>query len=180
MEAISPTISKAIHAHASKLQARVQMGSRTLRLSRARKPQRGTSGAIVLVVKGAWYIFLALDLLRLPGRPMLQHGVEYGQKLMHTRRQGHFFDLPRREEPFAKGFDPRVVTRGHEGAHVEHGAHVRAASPDYAPTPDGPTVAIDGCHANQRRNLLARARPQRGECQQQRASTHGPNARGTL
>ena len=111
---------------------------------------------------------------------MLQHGVEYGQKLMHTRRQGHFFDLPRREEPFVKGFDPRVVTRGHEGAHVEHGAHVRAASPDYAPTPEGPTVAIEGCHANQRRNVLAIERPQLGEFQQQRASTHGPNARGTL
>jgi hypothetical protein len=53
---------------------------------------------------------------------MRQHGVEDGQKLLHTRRQGHFFDLPRREEPFVKGCDLRVVTRGHAGAHGEHGA----------------------------------------------------------
>jgi hypothetical protein len=29
----------------------------TLALTCCRKPQRGTSGATVLVVKGAWYLF---------------------------------------------------------------------------------------------------------------------------
>jgi len=48
------------------------------------------------------YIFLVLDLLWLPGRPMLQHGIENGQQLMHARRQGDFFDFPRREEPLVK------------------------------------------------------------------------------
>jgi hypothetical protein len=75
-----------------------------------------------LVVKGALSIFLALDLLGLPGRPMRQHGVEHRQERMHTGRQGDFFDLPRGEQPLVKGFDPRVVARGHEGPHVEHGA----------------------------------------------------------
>lgn len=40
MEVISPTISKSMLAHASKQRARVQIGSRTLALSRARKRQR--------------------------------------------------------------------------------------------------------------------------------------------
>jgi len=49
---------------------------------------------------------------------MFEHGVEYGQELMHTGRQGDLFDLPSREEPFVKGFDPWVVARGYEGFHV--------------------------------------------------------------
>src|SRR5712692_2783155 len=76
------------------------------------------SGATVLVVKRSLYIFLALDLLGLPGRPLLQHGVENRQELMYAGRQRDFFDLPRSQEPFVKGFDPRVVARGHEGPHV--------------------------------------------------------------
>ena len=94
---------------------------------------------------------------------MLQHGVEYGQKLTHTRRQSHFFDLPRGQEPFVKGFDPRIVARGDKCAHVQHGAHMRATSPHRPPTTEGSTVAIEGCHANQRRNVLAIERPQLGE-----------------
>ena len=76
------------------------------------------SGATVLIVKGALYIFLALHLLGLPRRPMLQHGVENSQQLMHARRQGDFFDFPRSKKPCIKGFDLRVVARGHEGPHV--------------------------------------------------------------
>jgi len=49
---------------------------------------------------------------------MLQHRVENRQELMHTGRQGDFFDLPRSEEAVIKGVDPRVVARGHKGAHV--------------------------------------------------------------
>src|SRR4029450_8483301 len=33
---------------------------------------------------GGSLYFLALDFLGVPGRPMLQHGVKYGQKLPHT------------------------------------------------------------------------------------------------
>src|ERR1700730_15575212 len=90
----------------------------TLAVSRAHEPQRRRSGATVLVVKGALYIFLGLNRLSLPGRPMLEHSVEYGQQLMHTGRQGHFFDLARGKEPLVKSFDLRVVARGHEGPHV--------------------------------------------------------------
>ena len=49
---------------------------------------------------------------------MLQHRVKNRQELMSTGRQGSFFDLPRREEALIKGCDPRVVTRGHQSAHV--------------------------------------------------------------
>jgi hypothetical protein len=76
------------------------------------------SGATVLIVKGAFVYFLALHLLGLPWRPVLQHGVENCQELVHTRCQGDFFDFPRGEEPLVKSFNLRVVARGHEGPHV--------------------------------------------------------------
>src|SRR6266852_1838706 len=113
-------------------------GSRTLAFSCCRKPERRRSVATVLIVKGALYIFLVLHLLGFPGRPMLQHGIENGQKLMHARRQGNFFDFPRREEPFVKDFDLRVKACRHERAHVQYGAHMRAASPNGAPTAESP------------------------------------------
>src|SRR6266571_1574879 len=57
---------------------------------------------------------------------------------------------------------------------------MRAPAPDRAPPAEGPTVAIEGRHADQGRDLLPRECPQLGEFQQQRAGTHGPNALGTL
>ena len=54
-----------------------------------------------------------------------------------------------------------------------------AAAPTDPPPAASPTVALAWCHAYQRRDLLARARPQRGECQQQCPGTHGANPRGT-
>src|SRR5574341_1645839 len=57
---------------------------------------------------------------------------------------------------------------------------MRAPAPDRAPTAEGPTVAIEGRHTDQGRDLLPRERPQRGEFPQQRVGTHGPNALGTL
>src|ERR1700752_4545995 len=92
-----------------------------------------------------WLVyFLVLDLLGLPELPMLQHSIENRQQLMHTRRQSDFFDFPCREQPLIKGFDLRVKTGRHERAHVQHGAHMRATSPNGAPAPQGPTVAIEG------------------------------------
>ena len=111
---------------------------------------------------------------------MFQHSIENGQKLPHTGRQRDFFDLSRGEQPLVKSFDPRVVTRGHEGAHGQDGAHVRAATPNGAPTPQGPTVAMEGCYTHQGRARLPRERPQCGEFQPQRPRTHGPNTWGTL
>ena len=73
---------------------------------------------------------------------MLQHGVENSQQLMHARRQGDFFDFPRREEPFVKDFDLRVETCRHERAHVQYGAHMRAASPNAAPASQGPLAQL--------------------------------------
>jgi hypothetical protein len=111
---------------------------------------------------------------------MLQHGVENRQELLHTRGQGDFFDVPRGEEPLVKRFALRVEARGHQRAHVEPRAHMRAPAPDHAPPAEGPTGTMQRRHADQGRALLPRARPHLGEFQEQRAGTHGPNTLGTL
>src|SRR5712691_5115009 len=92
--------------------AALSAAPRTLGFTCCRKPQRRRSGATVLVVKGSWYIFLAPDRLGVPGRPMLQQGVEHCQELLQTGRQGDFLDLPRSEKPLVKDFAAWVAARG--------------------------------------------------------------------
>ena len=94
---------------------------------------------------------------------MLQHGIENRHQLMHTRRQSDFFDFPRSEQPLIKGFDLRIKPCRHERAHVQHGAHMRATSPNGAPASQGPTVAIEGRHADSGRDLLPCECPQLGK-----------------
>ena len=95
----------------------------------------------------------------------------------HTR-SGRLFDFPRGEEPLVKSFALRIVARGHQRAHIQHGAHMRA--PPRSADRGGPTVAIAGRHADEGRDVLPCERPQRGKFPQQRTRTHGPNALGTL
>ena len=93
---------------------------------------------------------------------------------MHTRGQGDFFDFPCSEKPLIKGFDLRVEACRHERAHVARCAHARGLPRWCAGL--GRTVAIQGCHADQGRNLLPRERPQLGEFQQERPRTYRSNA----
>src|SRR4051812_17770587 len=65
---------------------------RTLGLSRASSRSEARAEQLSWLSRGPLYNFLALHLLGLPGCPMLQHGVENGQELVHTRCQGDFFD----------------------------------------------------------------------------------------
>jgi len=46
-------------------------------------------------------------------------------------------------QPLIKDFDLWIKPCRHERAHGQHGAHMRAPSPDGAPAPQGPTVAIE-------------------------------------
>ena len=111
---------------------------------------------------------------------MLQHSIENRSQLMPTRRQSDFFACPHREQPLIKGVDLRLKTGRHARAPIQPGAHRRATSPHGAPAAQGPTVAIEGRHTNQGRDVLPCERPQCGECQQQRPGTHRPNAEDTV
>jgi hypothetical protein len=86
-----------------------------------------------------------------------------------------FLPGPAGKEPFVKGLDPWVVTRGHEGAPRQHGAPMGAAAPDRAPATERPTGTMPRRYADQGGTLLPREHPQRGEFQPQRPSTHGPH-----
>ena len=65
-------------------------------LRRRQEPQRGTSGATVLIVKDYFLLCNDIDLLGLPGCLVFHHGVENRQQLAHTGYQGHFRELPGR------------------------------------------------------------------------------------
>jgi hypothetical protein len=79
-----------------------------------------------------------------------------------------------------KDFDLRMKPCRHACAHGQHGAHMRTPSSNGAPAPQGPTVAIEGCHTDPGRAVLPRQRPQLREFQQESPGTHRPNARDTL
>src|SRR4029453_5172970 len=87
-----------------------------------------------------------------------------------------FCPSPRRAT--TQGFDPWGVARGHEGAHVQHGTYMRAASPHGPPAPQGPTVTMQGRDAHSRRDLLPRERPQLREFEQPRPGTNRPHPWG--
>jgi len=130
--------------------------------------------------QGCLVYFLVLHLLGLPGRPLLQQGIAHRHQLMPTRRQRHFFAFSRSEQSVIQGVDLRMTPCRHERPHGPHRAHRRATAPHGAPAPEGPTGAIAGRYANHRRDVLPRARPQRGAFQPQRPGTHRPHARDTL
>src|SRR5262247_4760297 len=89
--------------------------------------------------QGCLVSFLVLDLLGLPGRPMLQHSIEHRQQLTHTRRQSDFFAFPCRKQPLIKSFDLRIKACRHECTHVQHSAPRRATAPNHPPTAESPT-----------------------------------------
>ena len=111
---------------------------------------------------------------------MLQHSMENRQQRMPTRRQSDLCDLPCSEQPLIKGLALRMKTCRHERTHGQPGTPRRATAPHDAPAPQRPTVAIEGRHAHQGRDVLPRACPPLGEFQQQRLRTHRPNTWDTL
>src|SRR5262245_39571373 len=67
----------------------------TPKLTCCRKPkQSAAERSNCLGCQGCLVYFLVLNLLRLPGRPMLQHGLEHRQPWMPTRGARDFFDVP--------------------------------------------------------------------------------------
>jgi len=69
---------------------REQKKSARVQAKRRRSRQRSNC----LGCQGCLVYFLVLNLLCLPGRPMLQHGIEHRQQFMHTRGESDFFDFP--------------------------------------------------------------------------------------
>jgi hypothetical protein len=130
--------------------------------------------------QGCLVYFFVVDLLALPGRPLLPPSLALRHPLTHTRRQSDFCDLPCRAPPLITGVDLRMQPRRPAGAPGQHGAPMRTPTPQGLPAPPGPTGAMEGRDTDQGRHGLPRARPPRRECQPPRPGTDRPHPGDTL
>src|SRR5687768_6164067 len=64
---------------------------------------------------------------RAPGGAVAQQGVEDEQQLVHAGGERHLLGLAGGTEPLIEGAQDGVVPNGDERAHVQGGAHARAA-----------------------------------------------------
>ena len=94
-----------------------------------------------------------LGVLVLPGRAVLEHGVQDGQQLAHAGGQRHLLRLPGRQETLVEISDDRVVAAGYHRSHVEGCADPSPSAPDGAFAPQGAAVPIEGSHAHQGSDL---------------------------
>ena len=67
---------------------------------------------------------------------MFQHRIENRQQLAHAGGEGHLLRLPRSLPALIEDSDHRIEPGGHDRAHIEDGAYVRASAPD-RPSPSG-------------------------------------------
>jgi len=70
----------------------------------------------------------------LPRAPMLDHGIEHGQELPHTRGQCHLLRFAICAEALVERADHRIPAGSGQGPHIQRGPH---GGP---PTPDGATA----------------------------------------
>ena len=65
-----------------------------------------------------------------PAGVMFKHGIENGQQLAHARGEGELGRFAGGAQAAVEGGDDGIMARGDKGAHVEHSADVRTATPD--------------------------------------------------
>src|SRR4029079_6533156 len=133
-----------------------------------------TSGATVLIVKGL--LLCAQPLLGVPHSLMFHHGVEDCDQFTHTGDQGDLFGLACRTEARIERLQHRIMAHGRQGPHIERGTYRGAATPNGPRPTEGATIAVQGCDAYQRSNLLPAEGAELRQIQQQGPSTHGANA----
>ena len=107
---------------------------------------------------------------------MADHGVEDREELVHARGERQFFGFMQGEQALLEGSDQRITAGGHEGGHVQRGAHGRPATPDHALATLGATVLIEWRQSNQRSDVLVRDPAEFGQVGQQGRTEHRSNA----
>ena len=85
---------------------------------------------------------------------MFEHGIENDQELAHTGGKGDFLGFPGSTESLVEGANYGIEARGDNGVHVQDGPHVSPATPHRAFAAQRAAVAIEGCDADQGRNLF--------------------------
>ncbi len=105
-----------------------------------------------------------------------RHRIQDRQQRAHAGHERHLLGCARRDEPKIERSNDHVAASRDERAHVQDGAHGRAAAPDAPLAPEGPAVTGERGHADQRRDLCAIEPPQLREMCEERATHDGTNA----
>src|SRR3990170_1281884 len=111
---------------------------------------------------------------------MSNHSVQDGQEFAHAGGKGHLLGLASGDEAFVEGSDSRIAAGGDESSHVQHGPHLRAATPDGAPASQGATVPVQGRNADQGGDLLPIQRSQLLQLGKEGGGEYGAHTWGTL
>ena len=90
-----------------------------------------------------------------PGRAVLEHGVEDYQQLAHAGGQSQLFRLAGRQQALVEVPYDRIEAAGYQRPHVEGCADPGPSTPDGAFAPQGTTVPVEGSHAHQGSDLSA-------------------------
>ena len=90
-----------------------------------------------------------------PGRAVLEHGVEDYPQLAHTGGQSQLFRLSSRQQALVEVPYDRVEAAGYHRPHVEGYADPGPSTPDGTFAPQGTTVPVEGSHAHQGQRSVA-------------------------
>src|SRR5262245_66311319 len=91
----------------------------------------------------------------LPRASVPKNGIEDGQELSHASGQGELGRLASGAQAGIEAGDDGIVPTGHQGRHVQGGAHACPTAEDGAPAAQGPAIAIERCQTGQGGNGFA-------------------------
>ena len=85
---------------------------------------------------------------------MLEHRIQDDEQFAHAGRQRHLLGLPRLTEPLIERANHGIETGGDDRPHIGDCAGMAPASPHRACPTQQPTIATEGHHSHQGRDLL--------------------------
>jgi len=105
---------------------------------------------------------------------MFYHRIENRQQFSHASDECDLWSFAGIAQSAVKRLNHRITSAGDQGAHVKSRADGGSPTPDRAPASQCATVAIEGCYAHQRGDLLTVESSQFGELCKQRSANDGP------
>ena len=115
--------------------------------------------------------------MRLPRRPVFQHGIEDDQQFPHARNKCDFLGLAGGAEPLIEIPNHRVESSRHDRSHVQCHSHLSAPTPHRASASQGPAITIQWRDADEGCDLFIRQRAQFWQIGQEGCGQHRANAR---
>jgi hypothetical protein len=107
------------------------------------------------------------------------HSIENRKQLAHAGSNCQLLWFTGLKQFRIEGSDDRVMASRHQGAHIQAGSDLLAATPDLALTAKEPAIAIEGRYADQSSDLLAIETAELRQLGQECGCQHRADARST-